>query len=37
MELQKFQQSQADIKNKIAVQEYQNEQANALKTQALLD
>ena len=36
-ELQNFQKGQADIKNRIAVQEFQQEQANALKTQALND
>ena len=36
-ELSNFQKGQADIKNRIAIQEFQQEQANALKTQALND
>ena len=36
-ELSKFQKNQAEIKNKIAVQEFMQQQADALKTQALLD
>ena len=36
-ELQNFQLNQARVKNENAVRAFQNEQANALKTQALLD
>ena len=37
LELQNFQQNQAKIKNEAAVASYRETQANALKTQALLD
>lgn len=37
LELLNFQRNQADIKNRIAVQEFQHQQAESLKTQALLD
>ena len=36
-ELSNFQKQQGDIKNKNAVREFQENQANALKTQALVD
>ena len=36
-ELLNFQREQSDIKNRIAVQEFQQQQADALKTQALND
>lgn len=36
-ELSNFQKQQGDIKNKNAVREFQENQSNALKTQALVD
>jgi hypothetical protein len=37
LELLNFQKNQSDIKNRIAVQEFQQSQADTLKTQALVD